>query len=293
MHKNITGFVISFFFCLQAITGYCAEPARKVVVATDGSGDFTNIVEAIASIKDATKTSPVDIIIKPGIYKETITTRDWINLIGEDRDKCVVSYDCGTEKDVHKYHTVWATSNTKIKNLTLIGQTVKYVIHSDGGSAYLLTIENCILRREYPTEKAKHYPAGFGIGLRANQHIVIKDCVIDAILPIYMHNWNEQLSPCSMTLEKCSLKGQDYAIHIGMLGSQQRDFFVIHDSVLVGAKGGIDYKNYRNIKGRTWHGDNEMVVTGSGNGDVSIPGAEFKDDSQKRQSGVELAVQAK
>jgi hypothetical protein len=291
MHKKVTDLAICFCFLLLATTCYCAEQARKIVVATDGSGNFTSIAEAIASIKDAIQASPVDIIIKEGTYKEMITTKNWVNLIGEDREKCIVSYDSGTEKDVHKYHTVWATSNSKIKNLTLIGQTVKYVIHSDGGGNYILTIENCILRREYPTEDSKKYSAGFGVGLRANQHIVMKDCVIDANLPIYMHNWNKQSSSCSMTLEKCSLKGQDYAIHIGMLGSQQRDFFVIHDSTLIGSKASIDYKNYRDIKGTTWYGDNEITVTGSGNGNIT--GAEFRDDSQKRQSGVELTAPAK
>ena len=289
MPKNIAGYVIRFCFYLLAITCYSTEPIRKVVVAQDGSGNFTNIAEAIASIKDATPAAPVDIIIKPGTYKETLTTRDWVNLIGENREKCVITYDSGATSNIHLYHTIWAVSNTKIQNLTLIGQTVKYVIHSDSGADYILIIENCILRREYPTEKAKGYNAAFGIGLRGNQHIVMKDCVIDALLPIYMHNWNEQKSACSMTLEKCALKGHDFALGIYLLGSKQRDFFVIHDSTLNGAKGSINYVNFRDIKGTTWHGDNEMVLTGSGNTLTGINGTEMKDDASNRRSGIQLS----
>jgi pectin methylesterase-like acyl-CoA thioesterase len=249
------GFVTGQGINLAPTTCYSAEPPRILTVAADGSGDFPSITGAIASVKGATQTSQVDIIIMPGTYAETIKTMDWVNLVGKDRDKCVISYDSGATTNIHKYHTIWATSNTRIKNLTLIGGTVKYVIHSDGGRDYHLSLENCTLRREYPSEMARSYNAAFGIGLHANQHIVMSNCLVEADLPVFMHNWNDQKAPCSMTIEKCSLKGKDYALFISLLGSKQRDFFVLHDSVLIGTNASVNYANMR-IKGTKYYGEN-------------------------------------
>ena len=271
-----------------------AEP-RKIVVAQDGSGQFKTIAEAVESVKDATRDNPVDIVIKLGTYAETITTRDWINLIGENRDACVIRYDGGPDTTVaHKKHTLWATSTTMLRNLTIVGIRVKYCIHSDGGGPFVLSIENCVLRREYPAGEPKPYAAAFGIGLHRDQHIVMKDCLLEGDLPIYMHNWNDQQAPCSMTLEKCVLKGKDHALQIGCLGSKQRDFFVIHDSRLEGAKEVVRYENIRDVKGRaSWNGQSEIELMGSGNVLGAIPGAAIRNDAQKRQSGIELAAQVK
>lgn len=271
------------------------EVARKIVVAQDGSGSFTAIAAAVDSVKDASKDDPVDIVIKPGSYVETITTRNWINLVGENRDSCIIRFDGGPDTAVtHKKHTIWATSNTTLKNLTIVGIRVKYCIHSDGGGQYVLNLENCVLRREYPEGDPKNYSVAFGIGLHRDQHIMMKDCRLDADGPVFMHNWNDQLAPCSMTLERCVLKGKDYALWINCLGSKQRDFFVIHDSHLEGTKEIIHYENAKNVKRASpWNGQSEIELVGSGNVFSKVAGVEFKDDSQKRQSGIELAAQVK
>jgi hypothetical protein len=181
---------------------------------------------------------------------------------------------------------------TIIKNLTLIGLEVKYTIHADGGSAYVLNIENCTLRREYPSARAKKYAAGFGIGLRADQHIQMKDCLIEADLPIYWHNWNEQKSSCSMTLDRCVLKGKKSAIGLYNLGSGQKDSCVLHDCVLESEGPAIEYANLRDVKGTTWSGQSETALIGSGNKMDTVSGSAIKDDSAKRQSGLELRGQA-
>jgi hypothetical protein len=264
--------------------GRATAAGRQVVVAADGTGQFRTIATALESVRDASQDNPVDILIKPGTYAETITTRDWINLVGENRETCVITYAGGPEDTVHK-HTIWATSNTAIRNLTLVGLEVKYVIHSDGGAAYLLTIENCTLRREYPTPHAREYAAGFGIGLRGNQHIVMRNCLIEADLPIYWHNWDAQKTACSMTLEQCVLKGKKNAIGIYNLGSGQKDCFVLHDCVLESEGPAVDYANLREIKGTTWNGHSETVLLGSGNTMGAVSGSTLQDDAGHRLSG--------
>jgi hypothetical protein len=269
-----------------------AWPApRRLVVAQDGTGDYGSITNALAACKNATEAAPVDILIKPGTYLETVTTLNWVNLIGEDRDACVISYTIPPElaPEVHKHHTIWATSNTTIKNLTIIGGIVKYVIHSDGGRPYVLTIENCVLRRTQKTA----YPAAFGIGLRTDQHIIMKGCFIEATFPIFWHNSVNQKSPCSMTLEKCTLKGTDYALRMSLLGSKQQDAFVIHDSVLEGAQGAVLYVNQRGVqKAPHWNGQDEVTVYGSGNTMGAVTGTSMIDDTGQRVPGVERTRRA-
>ena len=278
------------FFLVTSSVSIGAESARKIIVARDGSGDFTTIAAALASANGATRESPVDIIIKPGTYEETITTRHWINLIGEDRDTCVMTFHGGTE-ELHRKHVIWSTSNTTIKNLTLVGIQVKYCIHSDRSGPYVLNVENCVLRRLYPKEFPKIYTAAFGIGLWADQHIIMKDCLLEADLPVCFHNWYNQAAPCSMTLENCALKGKDVALEIILLGSKQHDFFVIHDSVIEGAKASIQYANVEDQPTRPWRGESELELIGSGNTLSDVTGTEMKDDSQNRLSGLERARQ--
>jgi len=284
--------VIAALVCCFALSALAeaAEP-RRLIVAKDGSGDYTTINDAMKAAKGATKEKPVDILIKPGTYEETITTLDWVNLIGEDREKCILTYHGGTENLVRK-HTIWSTSNTTIRNLTIIGIQVKYCIHSDGGGPYVLKLEHCLLRRVYPEDVRRTYVAGFGIGLHARQHIVMRDCVIEAELPIYFHNWNDQSASCSMTIERCTLKGEKNAIGIYLLGSKQRDVFIIHDSILQSSGPAIKYVNMRkpDLK-RPWMGNSEVELIGSGNTMSRVEGATMKDDSAKPLYGPDLEVE--
>ena len=280
----------SRWLALVGVAAVCAAAAaapRKIVVAQDGSGQFKTVTEALAAADKPTQENPVDIVIKPGTYHEMITTHDWVNLIGEDRDTCIMTYHGGT-KELWKKHTIWATTNTTIRNLTIIGIQVKYCIHSDGGGPYVLRVENCVLRREYPEEYRKAYKAGFGIGLHADQHITMKDCRIEADIPIYFHNWYHVRKPCSMTLEKCILKGRDKGIWLICLGSLQRDFYVVHDGAIEGAPVAIERINATGRPHRD--GKDEIELFGSGNSIAGkIVGAEMADDSKDRRSGMDRA----
>jgi hypothetical protein len=70
-----------------------AANAARVVVATDGSGDFNTIQGAVDFIP-ADHPQPVTIFIKNGTYEEIVFFRDKANISfrGEDRDKVQVGY---------------------------------------------------------------------------------------------------------------------------------------------------------------------------------------------------------
>ena len=118
-------FLLSAFW-VEAQTGI----QYKITVAKDGTGDFTNIQEAV----DATKAFPdqrIEIYIKNGIYREKVCIPEWNNLlslIGENRDSTVIVWDDYFDKI------------NRGRNSTFFTYTVK--VEADDFFAQNLTIEN-------------------------------------------------------------------------------------------------------------------------------------------------------
>jgi pectinesterase len=68
----------------------------EVIVAQDGSGQFTNVQDAIMSVPMGYATNPVVIRIKPGIYKERIYVqreKRFFHLRGDVAEKTVLTFD--------------------------------------------------------------------------------------------------------------------------------------------------------------------------------------------------------
>ena len=68
----------------------------EVVVAQDGSGQFTNLQAAIMSVPMGYTTNPVVIRIKPGIYKEQIYVqreKRFFHLLGESATNTILTFD--------------------------------------------------------------------------------------------------------------------------------------------------------------------------------------------------------
>jgi pectinesterase len=67
-----------------------------IVVAADGSGQFTNVQAAIMSVPSGHCTNPVIIHLKPGIYKELVYVqreKGFFKLVGEDPATTVITYN--------------------------------------------------------------------------------------------------------------------------------------------------------------------------------------------------------
>lgn len=72
-----------------------ASAQKKIVVAPDGSGDFTSVQAALDKIPAGNK-MPVSIFVKKGIYKEVITVdarKEFVSLIGEDKSNTILTYN--------------------------------------------------------------------------------------------------------------------------------------------------------------------------------------------------------
>lgn len=143
----------------------------KIVVAKDGSGDYTSIVEAIKN----TKAFPYDritIFIKNGVYKEKVKIHEWnqnLSLVGESKENTIITYDdyfnklgLGRNSTFYTYTLLVEANNVVLKNLTIenssgeVGQAVALSVFSDE-----VAVVNCNLLGNqdtlYASGKGKQY----------------------------------------------------------------------------------------------------------------------------------------
>lgn len=120
-----------FAVCVLLSVGSVRATAYDLVVAQDGSGNFTTVQAAILAVPSR-QTTRTRIFIKAGTYREQITVPpDRINLtlVGENRDTTILSYDAhGT---VQPDETVVGTP-----------ESTTFSIHAKDFAAYDLTFAN-------------------------------------------------------------------------------------------------------------------------------------------------------
>lgn len=82
--------------CVSLALAAGASYATEVVVAKDGSGQFTNVQEAIMSVPMGARTNPVIIRIKPGTYREVLYVqreKRFFHFVGESAEKTVLTFN--------------------------------------------------------------------------------------------------------------------------------------------------------------------------------------------------------
>lgn len=123
-------------------------PYRKIVVAKDGSGEFSSIQEAINSTRDL---GPGEVLIeiKNGIYQEKLEIPSWKHLItlkGEHKDSVIISNDdfsgkiddeTGEKLSTFNSYTVLVSGDDiRIENLTILncscGEGQAVALHVEG-----------------------------------------------------------------------------------------------------------------------------------------------------------------
>ena len=101
-----------------------------IIVARDGSGDFTTIQEAVDSLPEKFDGAPREILIRPGEYREKVVIhRDNVRLFGEDALSTVLSwnacakdtYEDGTEKTTFLSATLMTTGrDIEVDDITVV-----------------------------------------------------------------------------------------------------------------------------------------------------------------------------
>ena len=153
-------------------------PQERIVVAQDGSGDYTSIQEAVYAIRDYTP-MPVTVFIKNGVYNEKLIIPSWkcdITLCGESAENTIITYDDFANKEIvyfgdsiakmgtFRTHTLLVAGHRiTLENLTIenragrVGQAV--ALHTEGDC---IVVRNCRLKGNQDTvftgdEKSRVY----------------------------------------------------------------------------------------------------------------------------------------
>ncbi len=108
------------------------ETENKITVAKDGTGNFSTVQEALNAVPVNNK-KPITIFIKIGIYKEKLfldSSKQFVNLVGEDKFNTVLTYNDHTGKISPKGDTI----NTRT--------SWSFLIKADNFSASDITFQN-------------------------------------------------------------------------------------------------------------------------------------------------------
>ncbi len=82
------------------MTAAHAQFPQKMVVAQDGTGNYTTVQQALDAVP-LNNRSPIEIFIRKGVYKEKLyldSTKNFVTMIGESANETVITYDDHTGK---------------------------------------------------------------------------------------------------------------------------------------------------------------------------------------------------
>lgn len=99
---------ILIIFLMFIYSGVKAQSHKLIVVAKDGSGDFTSIQKAFDAIPLHNET-PTTIYVKSGVYKEKLhldSTKSYVTLQGANRFNTIITFDDHTGKKTKSRKTI-------------------------------------------------------------------------------------------------------------------------------------------------------------------------------------------
>lgn len=142
-----------------------------MIVALDGSGDFTNIQDAVDSIRED-NTQRVIIQVRPGVYKQKLKiTKPFISLIGQEAEKTVITYDDG--------------ANKLLPNGEKMGTFNSYTLYVAGNDFYAenITVENAAGPGDVVGQAVALYAAGDRFKMKNCRLLGCQDTLFTAPLP--------------------------------------------------------------------------------------------------------------
>lgn len=149
-----------------------AVPA--LVVASDGSGDYTTISAAVSAASDGDT-----IYIKDGTYTETVVINKYLHLVGQSKQGTILQQDIGDYDNCPLLITQGSVCNMTIKSLApadTSGLTdYAYTIHLDKNFASLAKYQKCEI---YNCEIYSEVNDAIGAGTNYASEYDIHDCFI-------------------------------------------------------------------------------------------------------------------
>lgn len=249
------------------------------ITVAESGGDYTSIRAALKSITSASAGNKYRVFIKNGTYNEIDITGapyygddpEVVVVEGESREGVIIKTDgkstalsptgysypvspagaydnvpINTIPQVAK-HVFYLQETLTVKDVTIIGNDVKYAIHQDNTkNRYRSRFVNCHIIHEELT--SQDYYNVVGIGASAYQHQSYEDCIIELRTPFYpldavgfyWHNWGNETSPASLNAINCHIINANIA-HVSELVSTQKDVVKLDGCTTNLPTGGIIY----------------------------------------------------
>lgn len=230
------------------------EPKTPLIVARDGSGDFTTIQDAVYAVRDYTPV-PITIEVRNGVYHEKLIIPSWkcdITIKGESRDGVVITHaDAAGDPTVYfgkemkemgtfRTHTVYIGGNDiTFENLTIenaseaSGQRV--ALHTEGTRTI---IRNCTIKGHQDTVFTGNTEA----------YVYFDNCEISGTTDFIF-------GPATCWFEKCDIISLSNSYITAASTSPEREFGYVFNECRLTA-GGSAEKVYL---GRPWRKDAATV----------------------------------
>ncbi|TDO77241.1 pectinesterase [Flavobacterium chryseum] len=181
MKNTLQKIYLLLLFFANILSAQQNKSIYAIVVAIDGSGNFTKVQEAFDAVPDNSLKRTI-IFVKAGTYKEKlklISSKKNVTLIGESYKNTILTYDDyaeiagGTSKS---FSTLIEADGFSAENITFKNTIDSYLPqYKKGGQAVALMINGD--RSIFHNCKISGFQDTFY--LKANKRTYIKDCIID------------------------------------------------------------------------------------------------------------------
>lgn len=181
MEKIIKATSIVLFVLSSTLFAQKNKPIYDIIVAKDGSGNFTKVQDAFDAVPDNSSKRTI-IYLKAGVYKEKlklISTKQNVILLGESYKNTILTYDDyaeiagGTSKS---FSTLIEANDFYAENITFENTIDSNLSqYKKGGQAVALMVNGD--RSIFHNCKISGFQDTFY--LKANKRAYIKDCIID------------------------------------------------------------------------------------------------------------------
>ncbi len=268
----------------SASVGSSASYAKIVEVKKDGTGHFTTITDALASILDASSTNKYLIRVYPGIYDEiSIATKDDVDIAGTDRRLCWIrGYQTPDTSltAVQNKSTIDLFTRSRISNFRITIQNGRYAIHCDDSRALnrAMFVTDCdiehlgndeVIAFRGSTAGVWSATNAWGSGTWSGESYTLRRCVVRGLNGGFgWHNQRDFADQSSVTLEHCEIVAKNAgtaAITLAPYGSGRSDTITLRENTLTGHIACLPTKWLSTNPANQLANRMEAVVAGSGN----------------------------
>lgn len=262
-------------------SGQINNNGHEVTVKLDGTGNYTNLSSALASIIDSSKSNRYTVYIYEGTYDvySTLTASelsgigillpDGVDLVGVgDRDKIILKMelsDATTNDESTRLSTLNVKYNNNLSNLTVIAKNCRYPIHADNSNTfknYEQNIDNCVFWHKGAVAGLWQVCNAWGEGTASGATEYFKNCIFrsDRLCGFSTHSNANFTKPTYHQFDNCEFIS---AIGVGSISLQsmastKTNKVVFNNCIISGYIGHSEVAGYEGC-------GMEYEVVGSGN----------------------------